>query len=346
MVTGNFDKLDDSLFVDGLRTSLIEVTKTFVAPDQRVAHVGYPDHWNAGDPAIWLGTQAILNQLGANIVYKCSLHDYDNKIMDQVIDNDTVIIISGGGNLGDIWPRHQIFREKIITDFPKNKIVQFPQSVSFQEKENIKRFKSVVKNHDDLHFLIRDKTSLRLFEKMFDVSVTLAPDAAYGLGNFENLELPSYDMIGLIRSDKESSIYDLDGLSVIQFQEDWIKFKKEDEVYINNARRISKEIRSILSAIKLRGDYRVTPEYNRLLDAYDDLALIRLKRGLNILCKGNMVVTDRLHGHILCTLLNISNIILDNNYQKLSSFYNTWSYKSEKTHYAKSVEELFSLISV
>ena len=38
-----------------------------------------------------------------------------------------------------------------------------------------------------------------------------------------------------------------------------------------------------------------------------------------------MVVTDRLHGHVLCTLLDIPHVLLDNADHKLSAYHNTWT---------------------
>ena len=40
---------------------------------------------------------------------------------------------------------------------------------------------------------------------------------------------------------------------------------------------------------------------------------------------GRVVVTDRLHGHILSTLLDIPHVLLDNADNKLSSYHNTWT---------------------
>nr|KAG5697703.1 hypothetical protein BaRGS_000588 [Batillaria attramentaria] len=47
--------------------------------------------------------------------------------------------------------------------------------------------------------------------------------------------------------------------------------------------------------------------------------------GLLFLQRGRVVVTDRLHGHILCVLLDIPHVLLDNADNKLSSYYNTWT---------------------
>ena len=40
--------------------------------------------------------------------------------------------------------------------------------------------------------------------------------------------------------------------------------------------------------------------------------------------RGETGVTDRLHAHILCLMMGIPNIPLDNSYGKLSTFVETW----------------------
>ncbi len=59
--------------------------------------------------------------------------------------------------------------------------------------------------------------------------------------------------------------------------------------------------------------------------AYREVARDRLDRGLSLLSRGRTVVTDRLHAHILATLLGIlSNFVADNSYGKISEFAATW----------------------
>jgi pyruvyl transferase EpsO len=40
-----------------------------------------------------------------------------------------VVFLHGGGNLGDIWPHHQHFREAMLAEFRDRTIVQLPQSI-------------------------------------------------------------------------------------------------------------------------------------------------------------------------------------------------------------------------
>ena len=55
------------------------------------------------------------------------------------------------------------------------------------------------------------------------------------------------------------------------------------------------------------------------------LATRRLRRGLRLLGSARIIVTDRLHGHILATLSGIPHVVLDNTYGKVRSFYDTWT---------------------
>ena len=76
-----------------------------------------------------------------------------------------------------------------------------------------------------------------------------------------------------------------------------------------------------------------------LMRIYAPLARQRLRRGLEMLASAEVVITDRIHGHILCLLLGIPHVLLDNNYGKLSSFYQTWTAEVDSVRWADSPAE-------
>jgi pyruvyl transferase EpsO len=76
-----------------------------------------------------------------------------------------------------------------------------------------------------------------------------------------------------------------------------------------------------------------------MLMVWDRLAQQRTERGCRVLSRGRIVITDRLHAHILCTLLGIPHIVLDNNCGKLSGFIRCWTAEHPLCHLAGSVEE-------
>jgi pyruvyl transferase EpsO len=56
-----------------------------------------------------------------------------------------------------------------------------------------------------------------------------------------------------------------------------------------------------------------------------------------------VVITDRLHGHVLSMILGIPHVVIDNSYGKVLSFVNTWSIESPLVRIARSVEEASAL---
>jgi pyruvyl transferase EpsO len=76
---------------------------------------------------------------------------------------------------------------------------------------------------------------------------------------------------------------------------------------------------------------------------YSPLARQRLARGLRILSAGEVVITDRLHGHILSLMLGIPHVILDNSYGKLSSFHEAWTATADDVHFAASPADALRL---
>ncbi len=58
-------------------------------------------------------------------------------------------------------------------------------------------------------------------------------------------------------------------------------------------------------------------------------------RGCLILSRGQVVVTDRLHGHVLALLMGIPHVLLENANGKLGAFHRTWTSASPLAHLAE-----------
>jgi len=57
-------------------------------------------------------------------------------------------------------------------------------------------------------------------------------------------------------------------------------------------------------------------------------------RGCRVLSQGRLVITDRLHGHILSLLMGIPHVLLDNSYGKVRRFYEAWTKEFESVRWA------------
>jgi pyruvyl transferase EpsO len=249
------------------------------------------------------------------------------------LTKDAIILIHGGGNFGDLWPSHQRFREEVIAAFPTHKIIQLPQTIYFREQSNLACAKSVLNKHPNLTILVRDLRSLEFARQEFTAPSYLCPDMAFAVGLLRRPARPSVDVLWLCRTDLESSGKAFD-LSVAGIERvDWLD--EADTSFTARIRWVGTRL-----CYRPRVLWWVWPH---MIHVFDALARQRLLRGCRILSRGKIVMTDRLHGHILSLLLGTPHVLLDNNYGKLRSFYETWTRDSALTQWADSPAEAVEL---
>jgi pyruvyl transferase EpsO len=320
--------------ISSLEKLIEETMKDLLPQGTEVALIDFPNHANVGDSAIWLGQKHLLRKLKLKDVFNCDWRTYEHRQMAGAITDRTVILLSGGGNIGDIWPEGQHFREAIIESFPRNQIIQLPQSISFSNAEKSETAKRVFNGHRNFTLLVRDKVSLNFGRDNFDCPIALCPDMAFQLGTLPRPQPPSTNTIYLLRSDKESLGYAEQARSIGMEPIDWLSETKEFE-----------RINRVVTGLWTPGQ-KLWRLFNFCLaPIYDMTAQARLARGLNILSKGKIIVTDRLHVHILCILMGIPHVVLDNSYGKVKNFINVWTKDSSLVHLADSLFEAKELVS-
>ncbi len=233
-----------------------------------------------------------------------------------MLPSSTIILLSGGGNLGDLYPRHQELRERVLQYYTDNVVIQLPQSIFFINKGKKEKFRKICNKHKSFYMVVRDLASFDEAKQIHDGKNYLCPDMALCLGTLPRHKKPAYDIIGLLRSDKEKVVENISTVADFEIVKvfDWIKEKKT----------ITMRMTTMVEKYQLFSDisYRFGVCIKQIL--YHELAKQRLRRGCKILSNGKVVITDRLHGHILCSLLEIPHVVLDNNYGKIKNFLKVW----------------------
>ncbi len=74
-----------------------------------------------------------------------------------------------------------------------------------------------------------------------------------------------------------------------------------------------------------------------------EMAIHMATNGLLFLQRGRVVISDRLHGHILSVLLGIPHVILDNSYHKVTSYHRSWTQSLDNVMVASTGEEALSM---
>ncbi len=281
-----------------------------------LALVDFPNHSNVGDSAIWLGEEQYLRTYlpQSRIIWTA---DTDTVFMRPLpaLPPECVILIHGGGNFGDLWPTHQNLRETLLRLFRNNRVIQLPQSIYFRDPAKAEPARHIFSQHRDFHLLVRDRTSFDTARNLYHCPVYLCPDMALMLGRWPRRVEPTCDIFALIRTDRERAIStDASTVQPSPVVEDWV----DEPVSLTN--RADRQIRKLES---LYPNHITSPQWFRRF-FYQKLATERMNRGCDQLARGRIVITDRLHAHILCTLMRIPHVVLDNSYGKISNFRLAW----------------------
>lgn len=326
---------------DALVAALVRRIHDVAAPllggCSQVALIDFPNYVNVGDAAIWLGERAFLRSLGVRVAYVSDQRSYVADHLRRSMP-EGVILLSGGGNLGDIYPRHQRLRERVIEDFPDYPIVQLPQTMTFEDAESLRRAARVFNRHERLTVLLRDVTSVERFGADFSADVHLCPDMAFCLGDLrphDGADASTYGgVLWLARTDDEGAFgapAAADGTRRLDWPgQSWAWRRR---------RHLSRLLSYGVSA--LPGPGRVA--WRPASALFPRLAGERVRSGAALLSSAAVVVTDRLHGHILSLLCRLPHVLNDNRTGKVRAFYETWTQRSSLAHWAESPAEALAI---
>jgi exopolysaccharide biosynthesis predicted pyruvyltransferase EpsI len=301
---------------------------------REVALVDFPNYSNVGDSLIWLGELAYLRSVRVRIRYAADMRTYSKTTLERKVGAGP-ILISGGGNFGDIWPAHQEFRYKVMRDFPKTPIIQLPQSIHFEDKNNLHTAADRIGEHRNFTLCVRDAKSRAIAQEHFRCPVVLCPDMAFALGHLERLGNPDMDVVWLRRTDKESMAGGGSrDVPAMDLPDGWLSADWLDEP-VTLLARVENRLNRTLSR---------HPDRFGSLEAvarpiWNQRARQRLDRGRRLLSRGRLLVSDRLHGHILAVLLGMPQVLIDNSYGKLSSFHEMWTHGAPSVTFARSARE-------
>ena len=271
----------------------------------------YPSE-NKGDSAITVGETLLLRKLNIKVVFACKVictkkHlDIAQNISRKYTNKDLVILFQGGGNIIG-WQDADYSRSEQIKRFMEFNIVMFPQSILyFKQESHIHFCRTLYSSHPRLTFVWRDKVSFNLGKKLFPkVRSLLSPDIAYHIGFVPRFMQPTFDILWIKRTDIESPGYNASKAPIgyRMHVSDWLQWH--------------------------------TPHG----DSHMENSFLMTTNGMMFLQRGRVVITDRLHGHILSTLLNIPHVYIDNKQRKISNYHNTWTAGLDNIVLANSSED-------
>lgn len=306
--------MDSKNKVEQLKNNIKQQLSSLINKDY--VYLDLPYHNNIGDSLIWKGTLSFLKHIPFKCLYSTNYSNYQDKRMDSF----SLILFHGGGNFGDLYPLLNEFRKKVIAAHPKQEILILPQTVFYKEKSHLLEDADFYNKYSNITICARDKLSYSILRQYFvNNRILLVPDMAFCINLNTDTDKRTGRVLYLKRNDIERININTSLFPRNVEIHDWPVLEKEP--LLNKSCRY-------LSMIFEKSDSILKLHLSALLEDFlwkKILKSYNIKRGIDFLSSYDKIYTSRLHVAILGILLNKPRIyLLDNNYGKLRSFYETW----------------------
>lgn len=283
--------------------------------------VDLPYHSNIGDILIWQGELELLKIFK----YKCLGYSASLTYKYKCIQPKVVILVHGGGNLGELYREHINLLFRIIKEYPQNRIIIFPQTVFYKDMNLMHGDMRILQQHKDLHFCVRDKSGYEIMKNELS-NVYLLPDmsACIDLSFFNQWHSNVKGSLLLKRKDAELS--SIPAEIKTDFVEDWPTFNHSlfDGTFV--AKVISTLCKMSPSLFRQVWNWYAMNIYRKDL----------LRIGTEFIKSYDPIYTTRLHGLLLSLLCGKRHItVIDNSYGKNLNYVKTWLQDVDEIHILK-----------
>lgn len=252
-----------------------------------------PLHGNIGDHAIAIAETEFLASLGISVLdYPWGKNSF--KLLAKVTPKNKVVLITGGGYMGDLWPEEEDTVRNILETFCNHHIIVMPQTVHFDtEAKDGKQFfessKQIYSKHPSFTLFVREKISYEfMMINMPLVHIEIVPDMVMLCRG--NMGKQRKGVLVCLRNDKERTLS--------------VKEKSMMLALLNKTFNLIKIIDMV------EGNYIPLSERK-----------ISVNRKLAEFSSSELVITDRLHGMIFAAVTETPCIVLNSRSHKIKGCY-------------------------
>jgi len=257
------------------------------------------DYGNLGDVALTVAAMKLAaKHLPNHTPYLLTASNIFNdlKSTSQASGDEDVILIVGGGNMGNRYTRLEQARVEVIRHFKRQRIISLPQSCDFSDDDAGRKAALVsakaYAQHRNLVLFARDNASLLRMQNIFsNCRVSLAPDCVHLLQPHKPAQIGG--TLVLLRMDQESGLGSEGRDRLTRF-------------IVNNLQQTE----FADTAYGSKGTFGFHEK--------------KLREFLPIIASSNRIITDRLHGIIFSELHGISCIGIEGSNSKIRDYHETW----------------------
>ncbi|MGJ7919509.1 polysaccharide pyruvyl transferase family protein [Neobacillus sp. LXY-4] len=266
---------------------------------KRIFVMQTPQHGNLGDHGIaYAQKDFLLKNINDFEYIEIPFEEVFKKArtIKKMITSEDLIVIHGGGNIGDMYLYEELTRRFIVSYFKNVRIISFPQTISFSNtllgKIALLGSKRVYRKNKNFFIVARESKSYEIMKKEFgEEKVLMTPDIVLSLN--KRGENDRKGIVTCLRNDVEQKIDN-------SFKNDLLKHLKEK--YQN------------VKVSDTRVDYRIF-----ISQRNEELQII-----WETFRNAEVVLTDRLHGMIFCAITGTPCIVFNNFNHKIEYSYKNW----------------------
>ena len=247
-----------------------------------------PGHGNLGDHAI---------AYAAIRYFKDKFPDYKiievnfketykyGKALERIVNDDDLLFILGGGNMGNQYLWEENIRRTVISRFKNKNVISLPQTIYFTDDDNGKfefeKTKKIYNANSNLLLIAREDTSYRIMKDNFNkCKVIECPDIVFYLNNKLGMnKFERKQIMTCLRKDKETY------LSIESKQEFICELNKLYDNVVETDTVVNRNVNIIEREMEL---FNIWEEFY----------------------KSKVVITDRLHGMIFCAITKTPCIVV------------------------------------
>lgn len=322
-----------------LRSEIEQGLDDVFAGTRRVAVLQYPLDANVGNHLMWAAFTSYLARRGIRLAYAAHTGDLDVHDLRRAIGSDPIVFL-GGVTVSRLWPEHAATKRTVARAFPRNRLVSLPATVMFVDADDAAGAADVFGDHPDVILFGRDPVSAANAREVFpgsvdvrclhDLALLVSPRERGAAAEAAVLWQHRYDAEGVDAAVPEG---------VPTFDWTWRVWRStwRGSGFMHLAGLLSLGRRAARRARPVR---RVNMGISWL---YRHATAAIIAHGEQVLDGANVIVTDRLHTHVLAALRGQPVVLMPDRYGKNRAVYDYSTARFSNVHWADSSEAALAL---
>jgi exopolysaccharide biosynthesis protein PssK len=325
----------DDAVLARLRGAVDGALHDVLADTREVAVLQFPNNGNVGNHMMWLAISKFLASNHIRLAYAAHATNFRVDDLRHAVGRSPILFL-GGVTFSRLWPSHAEAKQTVASAFPANRLVSLPSTIMFVDAEDEREVSMVFGAHERVIVMARDPESgVNARRALPDhIEVRVVHDSAFRLPRQTRRGAATTPVIWQARDDLEGSG---ETVPTETASFDWPLLRMTGRAPYLGVRVGGAAARLRSSAVGQRVANAVTSS------AYEFASAGIVRYGNRVLDEGSVLVTDRMHPHMLAALRGQHVVLLPDRYGKNRAVYEYSTHELSTVHWASTPAEALEM---